>query len=423
MKKYPKLRSLTAFKLAFFFLVAVVLCYAEAPEVAEIYFDESFQLGSNQGQQFPDWIHAIEQSGGYFNEVERFWAVKGNSSVGAGWIAIHLDRSRLASDLAMALFINEHENTNLAVQLFNSDGEVVAVDLFANVAQSMRVAETDYLVIPLRDYEDANTVVIRRISGRVEISGTVLFPVVGAVDGDPLIDAELVEVLGDTPSAKYSEYLQRRLKDSGTRTPQSKSELHSNDAAEGDHRLSQDLPFVLLNPEPKPSIDVYFIPMDFSPDLAVKLAEELGEELDLHIAVSVQMGTSPDMYNPERRQYDADKIFSEAEKVVDRISHQKEVPYAVVLLHQDLNRPPFNLRYTFAVHSTQGISVISTARMDPRNYGLPADNELLYTRLKKMVMKGIGYNVFGYKRSLNRSSVMYSPIMSVQDLDEIGNSY
>jgi predicted Zn-dependent protease len=393
------------------------------PAVAEIYFDKSFRFGKNQGQNFPAWIVAIEQSGGDIDTAKQTWSVKESSEVGQGWIAVHLNRNQLASDLAMALFVNEHENTDLAIQLFNSAGEVVAVDLFANVAQSMKVAETDYLVIPLQDYEDASTVVVRRISGRVEITGMVLFPVVGAVNSDPQIDAELVKVLGDTPSAEYSQYLQRRIEEVRARSSEPKSERNSSDAAETVARLSYDLPFVLLNAEPKPPIDVYFIPMDFSPSLAVKLAEELSDELNLHIAVSVQMGTSPDMFNSERKQYDAKKIISEAKKIVHRNIDEQEAPYSIVLLHQDLNRPPFNLRYTFAVHSTQGVSVISTARMDPRNYGLSADDELLYSRLKKMVMKGIGYNVFQHKRSLDPSSVMYSPIMSLEDLDEIGTEY
>ena len=423
MNMCSKILFRLAVKLAFTFSGAIVSSHAIEPEIAEIYFDDSFKPGINQDRRFPAWISAVEQSGGYFNKVEEFWSVPENSKVGEGWVAIHLDRAQLASDLAMALFVNEHENTDLAVQFFNGAGEVVAVDLFANVVESMRVAETDYLIIPLQDYEDASTVVLRRISGRIEIAGMVLFPVVGAVESDPQVDVELIDVLGDPPSAKYGEYLQRRIEMAKNNTSQIKDAANSNSVTEENARLSYDLPFVLLNPEPKPPVDVYFFPMDFSPDLAIKLAEELGEELGLHIVVSVQMGTSPEMLNIERGQYDADKIISEATTVLQRVNHQPKAPYTVVLLHQDLNRPPFNLRYTFAVHSTEGISVVSTARMDPRNYGLPADQELLYSRLKKMVMKGIGYNIFSHKRSLDRSSVMYSPIMSVRDLDEIGDGY
>ncbi|TVP74979.1 MAG: hypothetical protein EA353_14745 [Puniceicoccaceae bacterium] len=423
MNMYLKIQPNSAIKMVFYLLGAVAFCHAIEPEVAEIYFDTPFQSGENQAQNLPAWIVAIEQSDGHIDTIKQTWSVKESSEVGQGWVAVHLDRNQLASDLAMALFVNEHENTDLAVQLFNSAGEVVAVDLFANVAQSMKFAGTDYLVIPLQDYDDASTVVIRRISGRVEIAGMVLFPVVGAVNSDPQIDTDLLEVLGDTPSVKYSQYLQRRIEEVRARSLEPESARNSGDTAETDARLLYDLPFVMLNAEPKPPIDVYFIPIDFSPSLAVKLAEELSNELGLHIAVSVQMGTSPDMFNSERKQYDAEKIITEAKKVVHRNSDQQEVPYSVVLLHQDLNRPPFNLRYTFAVHSTQGVSVISTARMDPRNYGLSADEELLYSRLKKMVMKGIGYNVFQHKRSLDRSSVMYSPIMSLEDLDEIGTEY
>lgn len=364
MKSLPQRFAQRGLPLVCMLFVTVALVQAVEPEIAEVYFDESFSGGYNKDQRFPGWIRAIEHDGGYFNVVEKFWAVPERTTEGEGWIAVHLDRSQLASNLAMALFVNEHETTDLAVQLFNASGEVVAVDLFANVAETMRVAETDYLIIPLRKYDDASTIVLRRIKGRVEVAGMVFFPVIGAVKNDPQVDVELLTLLGDTPSLEYKEYLKRRIQDEKSDPNSGRETGESKVVTTGAALLSADLPFVLLRSELKPPVDVYLIPMDFSPELALKVAEKLGEELDLHIAVSVQMGTSPEMYEPERGQYNATRILSEAQVVVRRISNQESTPYAIVLLHQDINRPPYNLRYTFAVHSTEGVSVISTARMD-----------------------------------------------------------
>ena len=423
----------TLFKLwlvtATVFSLIPLAIHSSEPQTAEIYFNESFAIGLNKDQSLPIWIKGIEQDGGYFNTAEEFWSVAGSKELGAGWLALHVDRTHLASDLAMALMINEHEDTDLAVQLFNSSGEVIAVDLFANVAESIRVAETDFLVIPLSKYEDADTIVVRRINGRVEVSGLILFPVISEVEADPETEQALVELLGDTPSPKYSSYLSRRIQEAAEKesTPQSAKAPLNESASAGIPSQSLDelaakLPFVLLKSDGARVTDVYLVPMEFPSSLAIKLAQDLKDELGIQITVSVQMGTSPEMYLAERRQYNVSEIFKEGRTVLQRIKYQEKTPFAVILTSKDINTPPYNLRFHFATH-TKGMSVVSTARMDNRNFGLPSDNELLYSRLKKMVKKAIGYGYYGYKRSLDRNSVMYSPIMGMQDLDEIGIDY
>lgn len=402
---------------------------AKQPETAEIYFDESFSIGLNTDQVLPAWIRGIEQDGGYFNTAEEFWSVAGSKETGAGWLALHIDRQHVATDLAMALMINDHENTDLAIQLFNSSGEVVAVDLFANVAESIRVAETDFLIIPLSKYEDAETVVVRRINGRVEVSGLILFPVISEVEADPETEQALLELLGDRPSKKYSRYLKRKIKESEEKASDEPDSGQSSSQSLPDPLLSESLdelasklPFVLLKSDVFRITDIYFIPMEFPAGLAKKLAEDLEKELGIQIKVSVQMGTSPEMYVAERRQYNVNEILKEGRTVLKRIQYQEKTPFAIILTSMDINSPPYNLRFNFASHA-RGMSVVSTARMDNRNFGLPANSGLLYLRLKKMVKKAIGYGYYGYKRSLDRGSVMYSPIMGMQDLDEIGMDY
>jgi len=71
----------------------------------------------------------------------------------------------------------------------------------------------------------------------------------------------------------------------------------------------------------------------------------------------------------------------------------------------------------------KGISVISTARIDPVTYDLPRDDKLRNERLMKLVNKAIGQQVHRYPVSSDRRSVMYGPIMSLDDLDAIGAWY
>ena len=55
--------------------------------------------------------------------------------------------------------------------------------------------------------------------------------------------------------------------------------------------------------------------------------------------------------------------------------------------------------------------------MDPRFYGLPADNELLTSRIEKMTTKDIGALALGRRERSNPRSVLYTPILSLDDLD------
>jgi predicted Zn-dependent protease len=66
------------------------------------------------------------------------------------------------------------------------------------------------------------------------------------------------------------------------------------------------------------------------------------------------------------------------------------------------------------------MAVISTARMDPRNFGQPPDDDLLFHRMAKMVAKNVGILYLGLALSTDPASVMYGNVLSVDDLDLMG---
>ena len=79
-------------------------------------------------------------------------------------------------------------------------------------------------------------------------------------------------------------------------------------------------------------------------------------------------------------------------------------------------------RWAFAARRDQS-AVVSTARMDPTNYHLPADPGLLNMRMRKMVTKQIGVLYFGLPQNTDWRSVLYSPVLGVDDLDRIGEDF
>src|SRR5436309_700279 len=89
-----------------------------------------------------------------------------------------------------------------------------------------------------------------------------------------------------------------------------------------------------------------------------------------------------------------------AERVVEGLNVSRE-HVTIALTNEDMMtsaRP----EWRFALSSrneAQGVAVISSARMDPVNFGLKEDDELLYHRLLKMVTKNIGVLYLGLPQS------------------------
>lgn len=183
-------------------LSAAMLRFAGAapiqPEVAEVNFGPGLtEPAALKEAKLPAWLTAVEQQGGSFTDDPKCWLVPAAAAKGVGRITLTLDRTRIAENLVATILFDAPQTSDIAVQLFDGAGRVVALDLFGNLTDVGREAMTDTFVIPLKKYPTAEKIVIRRISGEVKVFGVVLFPVV--TEGVPVPGAleELARVLGD----------------------------------------------------------------------------------------------------------------------------------------------------------------------------------------------------------------------------------
>ncbi|MEQ1794837.1 MAG: hypothetical protein ABL970_11650, partial [Nitrospira sp.] len=76
-------------------------------------------------------------------------------------------------------------------------------------------------------------------------------------------------------------------------------------------------------------------------------------------------------------------------------------------------------QFAFALRESGRFTMISTARMDPESFGFAPDEQVLRTRLAKMVTKQIGLYFYGLPERQEKTSVLFSPILGVDDLDEV----
>lgn len=169
--------------------------------------------------------------------------------------------------------------------------------------------------------------------------------------------------------------------------------------------------------------DIYLVPMEgISAAFASSIAKEIEFRHKLGTKAITTMGRDASMFNTEHRQYIANVIARRADEIIQGLKRPEEQPFILVLTPYDINSEEFQLRFLLAAH-LKGISIISTARIDPVNFGLPRDDKLRDERLMKLINKAIGQQVLHIPISSERKSVMYGPIMGLNDLDSIGSSF
>lgn len=172
-------------------------------------------------------------------------------------------------------------------------------------------------------------------------------------------------------------------------------------------------------------IDVYLIPMDdFNFAEASRLAQSLGTELGIKVKATLNMGSAELRTIPSTVQYAGDDILDMAHRIAGNLRDTHPTTAYVVLTRRDINSKEGGVRFLFAMSSRSiRTAVVSTARMDLGDNGGKANPATLRIRLAKMVKRNIGEVYFGYTRSADIQDIMYSPIMSLDDVDKMGSTF
>jgi hypothetical protein len=170
MTKYPM-----AVVSIFLFMAAGVRANSAGPTVA--HYHELIVYGE-QSSERPEWVHSVDQEHGVFQEQPTRWVADGVLPDGQGRILINIDRQTLHTDIGISIVCEDSTNADIAVQLLDKEGRVVAADLVGNVTSVRDEAQTDTFAIPMRRHPTATTIAIQRITGHITIHGVVLFPLV-----------------------------------------------------------------------------------------------------------------------------------------------------------------------------------------------------------------------------------------------------
>ncbi len=175
-------------------LASHVWADTSVPATVEFLFDP----GSPQGLKIEtsgdaSFYKGMKRAGGEI--TNGWWHVASASTFGQGQLEFSVDRGKLSGDLALVLHADWQKDTDVAIQLLDSQGRALALDLFGETKHNAKLVQTDTFVIPLNRYPDATTIAVRRLSGDLRVVSGALFPVLSEVtskaDNEKALAAQL----------------------------------------------------------------------------------------------------------------------------------------------------------------------------------------------------------------------------------------
>lgn len=171
------------------------------PEVFTLTFSEETATSlaksesGDRPEQWPDWIREISHRNGSVSEEGAWQGEAGNSGKETSF-NIHIDNKTLKGDLALTISFATEAECDFAIQIYDDEDRVVAVDLFGNVNENSAAVGTDTYIIPLSNYPSASRIAIRQVSGQLTLFGLLAFPVLGELPADPEAEMTMLNLLG-----------------------------------------------------------------------------------------------------------------------------------------------------------------------------------------------------------------------------------
>jgi predicted Zn-dependent protease len=175
--------------------------------------------------------------------------------------------------------------------------------------------------------------------------------------------------------------------------------------------LLPQLYFVAIGEKPAPLLDY--------------LVAHFQRTLGITIELLPRLAVAPLTRDRERSQLVADDLITAARRRYASLARDARTRLIAVTAEDIYMTEMKNQwRFTFSLRDHDDrFAVVSYARMNPANLGDPADEGLLRSRLRKMVMKNIGIMYYRLPLSENPRSVLYGRILGVDDLDRMTENF
>ncbi|HSW06642.1 hypothetical protein [Aquabacterium sp.] len=176
---------------------------------------------------------------------------------------------------------------------------------------------------------------------------------------------------------------------------------------------------------PVDAVNFYVIPTDdISEHAAADIARALTKETGLWIKSTLWTPASSTEPFPGTNQYAAEDYFPLGATAAKMLREASPRTYFIVLTNRDINSKSRNFRFQYSMHSPMAnTSVLSIARLQYNVDGSQSTQDVVATRVAKMLLRIIGEMRLGWKRASDPTDLMYAPIMSIEDIDRMNLSH
>lgn len=176
------------------YLSLALLCVSGIHLHGNNYFE--LDLGDLETAQaeFPAWLDEVTETGGQFVGGEG-WQIGASRPFGSGRLFLTIAPAALTGDLALT-FISPNA-ANIAVQLYDVNERILALDLLAYRQNANEASAITTLVVPISDFPTARHIVLRRLDGPVQIHYLSLVSLTAPVNQQDARLAQLAALLGD----------------------------------------------------------------------------------------------------------------------------------------------------------------------------------------------------------------------------------
>lgn len=187
---------------------------------------------------------------------------------------------------------------------------------------------------------------------------------------------------------------------------------HANAAAQTDRFVPS---------SPVDAVTLYVIPTDGIPEEgAANIARALTKDTGLWVKSSLWAPSGVEEPFAGTNQYPAEDYFPLGINLSKLLPDAGPRTYFIVLTDRDINSRSQNFRFQYSSHNPMArTSVLSIARLLYEQDGTPATGDIVGARVQKMLMRIVGEMKLGWKRNTEPTDLMYSPIMSIEDIDRM----
>ncbi len=172
---------------------------------------------------------------------------------------------------------------------------------------------------------------------------------------------------------------------------------------------------------PVDSVVLYIVPTDGFPEqVAATIARQLTTDTGLWVKASLWTPSGVSSPLPGTNQYPAEDYLPLGDALARQLGDASARTYFIVLTDRDINSRAQNFRFQYSLHRPMArTSVLSIARLLYRKDGTPASDAQIGKRMRVMLMRIVGEMKFGWQRTREPADLMFAPIMSIDDIDNI----